>query len=128
MRALDLPHARSDTDSYVTVSVVVACMYPVFSNTNGVRGAHKVISLAETLNASLAQDLFEQADTALYLAKQRGRNCVMLQTSGHSAQTNLEMTHTALLELLQDNFQHRAKPQQLKVQSAAHRCVLVWCG
>ena len=65
VRALGIPHARSDTDSCVTVSVGVACAQPVFTPDNAP-------------DAALAQTLFQQADAALYLAKQRGRNRAML--------------------------------------------------
>ncbi len=66
VRALDIAHAHSATAACVTVSVGVACAYPVFSAAAGP-------------DAAPAQGLFEQADIALYQAKQRGRNRAMLQ-------------------------------------------------
>lgn len=65
VHALGIAHARSGAGSCVTVSVGVACAHPVFSPDSA-------------QHAPLAQALFQQADAALYLAKQRGRNCAML--------------------------------------------------
>ena len=79
VRDLALPHPHSNTASCVTVSVGVACVYPVFSASAGLHGAQTGHTPGEALGATLAQGLFEQADAALYLAKQRGRNCAMLQ-------------------------------------------------
>ena len=75
----EMSNTQSETACRVTISVGVGCMYSMFSNTSGLSGAQAVISLGETFNASLAQGLFEQSGAALYLAKQRGRNSVMLQ-------------------------------------------------
>ena len=78
VRSLGLPHASSDTASCVTVSVGVACVYPVFSAAGTLHGSGG--RAPEGLQgAGLAQDLFERADAALYLAKQQGRNRVALQ-------------------------------------------------
>lgn len=85
VRSLGLPHASSDTASCVTVSVGVACVYPVFSaagtlHGSGASGGGSGGRAPEGLQgAGLAQDLFERADAALYLAKQQGRNRVALQ-------------------------------------------------
>jgi len=54
MEQLQIPHAASTTAPVVTLSIGVACLFPV-------------------QGGALAQ-LYEQADKALYLAKTQGRN------------------------------------------------------
>ena len=84
VRSLALPHAHSATADCVTVSVGVACVYPVFSAASTLRGSGGSGGSGgrapEGLHgAGMAQDLFERADAALYLAKQQGRNRAVLQ-------------------------------------------------
>lgn len=54
VQALELPHATSDTSAWVSISVGLALVIPN--------------------SQSLPEDLIKQADQALYLAKQNGRN------------------------------------------------------
>ena len=80
VQAQALPHARSGTASCVTVSVGVACVHPAF---NGARPDSTETGPLQTGQApanAIAQALFEPADAALYLAKQRGRNRAELQS------------------------------------------------
>ena len=73
-----LPHARSGTASCVTVSVGVACVYPAYGAAAGSTAKERLQGSQAPANA-IAKSLFEPADTALYLAKQRGRNRAELQ-------------------------------------------------
>jgi diguanylate cyclase (GGDEF)-like protein len=58
IRQLQIPHSQSDADSVITISLGVACVLP-------------------TEHAGSAV-LLEQADRALYLAKQQGKNRAMV--------------------------------------------------
>ena len=87
VHALGIAHADSDTAPCVTVSIGVACIHPVF-NTAGDLQSDNALStdsstldpeLAQALDGAMAQALFEQADAALYTAKQQGRNRAVLQ-------------------------------------------------
>ena len=82
-----MPHAASDTAPYITVSIGVACLHPVFCTSNDLedgnpaRASESTLDpeLAQALDGVLAQALFEQADAALYSAKKQGRNQAVLQ-------------------------------------------------
>ncbi len=84
VRARGLPHGFSEVADIVTVSVGVACVYPVFA-TDAVTPS----PLDATVGHASAQGegwqgsvgveaLFKQADAALYLAKQAGRDRVVV--------------------------------------------------
>jgi diguanylate cyclase (GGDEF)-like protein/PAS domain S-box-containing protein len=66
VRALDIPHAFSDAGNSITVSIGVVCLHPVF------------VENTESDATPPTQAMFEQADIALYQAKQQGRNCAVL--------------------------------------------------
>jgi len=86
LRELALPHAASDTAPCVTISIGVACIHPVFSTLDAPYTGRTTSpvpllgpELAQELDGAIAQALFEQADAALYAAKQQGRNRAVLQ-------------------------------------------------
>lgn len=84
LRSLRIEHADSPTAKYVTISIGVACIQPrFFDSANAPADANEdapiSTELAQTLYGIAAQALFEQADAALYAAKQQGRNCAVLQ-------------------------------------------------
>lgn len=58
IRHLQIPHIQSETDSVITISLGVACVVPMLHTPSAV--------------------LIEQADRALYLAKQHGKDQVMV--------------------------------------------------
>ncbi|WP_051603066.1 diguanylate cyclase domain-containing protein [Simplicispira psychrophila] len=74
-----ITHADSPTASWVTISIGVACIHPIFGSTAQAYDAVLDAELAHALDGALAQALFEQADAALYAAKQQGRNRAVLQ-------------------------------------------------
>lgn len=84
---MGMAHADSDTAPYVTVSIGVACLHPVFCTANELQADGRVQGpdaaldpeLAQALDGVLAQALFEQADAALYAAKKQGRHRAVLQ-------------------------------------------------
>ena len=59
--ALEIPHQGSESSSIVSVSLGIACVVPT--------------------TASSSEELIAQADQALYLAKQQGRNCYVMNTN-----------------------------------------------
>ena len=69
---LGIAHAASATAAHVTISIGVACIHPLF-----IAPSAELIHTLE--DPSMAQMLFEQADAALYAAKQQGRNRAVLQ-------------------------------------------------
>ena len=79
VQAQALPHARSDTASCVTVSVGVACVHPAFNGAGPGSTETGLLQADWAPTSAIAQTLFEPADAALYLAKQRGRNRAELQ-------------------------------------------------
>lgn len=72
--ALRLPHAHSSAAPWVTVSAGVACVQPVFVASAPAGEA------PNSPRCAAAETLFEQADAALYEAKQQGRNRVVLSS------------------------------------------------
>jgi diguanylate cyclase (GGDEF)-like protein len=89
VRKLQIPHAYSDVDAYVTISIGVACITPA---------------------PDLAPHaLVEIADAALYAAKRQGRNCTVVGSpssrSVHEAGSAEATDHsplTATLDLTRD--------------------------
>lgn len=95
IRSLEIAHAGSSTASHVTISIGVAFVQPRFfgsklasqrtadASAKALQGAdqdaHANAELAQALDGIAAQALFEQADAALYAAKQQGRNRAVLQ-------------------------------------------------
>jgi diguanylate cyclase (GGDEF)-like protein len=72
---LEIPHAKSAVASHVTVSVGVAGGVPTHPSISFGSGAHPHGALPELPSQ---RALFDRADAALYLAKQDGRNRVMV--------------------------------------------------
>lgn len=84
VHALAIAHAKSGTGPCVTVSIGAACIYPLFggdSKTRTAPTARHSDGAQDGQDIHLAQDLFEQADAALYLAKQNGRDRAVLHTA-----------------------------------------------
>lgn len=80
LRSLGIEHADSPSAKHVTISIGVACIQPrFFANAAANANADVSAELAQTLYGVAAQALFEQADAALYAAKQQGRNRAVLQ-------------------------------------------------
>ncbi len=79
VRQLSIAHASSDTAPHVTVSIGVACLHPMFCSAGAAHAGSAVPASGTALDAGLAQALFEQADAALYTAKQQGRDQAVLQ-------------------------------------------------
>lgn len=81
VRALAIAHAQSPAASCVTVSIGAACIHPVFGGDAEARTAPALRSAEGGPDLQLSQALFEQADRALYQAKQNGRNQAVLHTA-----------------------------------------------
>ena len=79
VHGVGIAHANSDTAPCVTISVGVACIRPVPDSAAQAPGPGLDAELAQALGGSLIKTLFEQADAALYAAKQQGRNRAVLQ-------------------------------------------------
>ena len=81
VRARRIPHERSNTASYLTVSIGVASTIPSMQqetalNDDSIAGAHRGFGL------ELASNLLARADSALYAAKAAGRNRVRIDIDG----------------------------------------------
>ena len=100
MRALGIEHADSPTAKHVTISIGVASVQPMFygsqlapklttdarenasaeADAEAAADAEANAALAQALEGLAPQALFEQADAALYAAKQQGRNRAVFQS------------------------------------------------
>ena len=81
VRNLGIAHAASATAPCVTISIGVASIRPVWSG-GGIESGDEADGTAaadKELTTAMTQALFEQADAALYTAKQQGRNRAFLQ-------------------------------------------------
>ncbi len=76
VHAMDIEHLHSSVSPVVTVSVGVASVQPVFVSVE-LPAPAPVGSTSRQASPSGLQALFEQADLALYQAKQQGRNRVV---------------------------------------------------
>lgn len=76
VRALGIVHTASSAAPHVTVSIGVASLVPEFSPAQAPQATPGPDGLLDLPPAApdLARGLFEQADAALYRAKQQGRN------------------------------------------------------
>jgi len=74
IRTLDIAHASSVAAPYVTVSIGVVSVQPVFVEATAMASAGLALPDAAAHITSGIQRMIHQADDALYLAKQQGRN------------------------------------------------------
>jgi PleD family two-component response regulator len=82
VRQLCLPHAGLGAAAQVTISVGVACVQPQFAGYPTVNLASEGAG-EEAVHA--VEHLLEQADAALYIAKQTGRDRVISYRSAKAA-------------------------------------------
>lgn len=77
---LEIPHEHSSVASHVTVSIDVAGGIPSFPGDAGGEGAPAAVPALKPTVSELPSKraLFDRADAALYVAKQSGRNRVMV--------------------------------------------------
>lgn len=72
--SLGLEHAQSSVKPYVTVSIGVVCAVPAFAESPERWAVDLPPPRSNQHHVTCTQTLFEQADAALYYAKQQGRN------------------------------------------------------
>jgi diguanylate cyclase (GGDEF)-like protein/PAS domain S-box-containing protein len=78
VQGLGIEHAHSINAACVTVSIGVVCVRPLFVDSIALPSTQNANKTAAQSGFVSAQKMFEQADAALYLAKQQGRNRVVV--------------------------------------------------